>query len=246
MNAMAPLLLWSAVQVTLFTAAGMLLYLFVRRLGPAAGALAASALLLTTIGISASAISPWPHWFARRRRKSRRRKTRFWRRIPRPSRWRQAAMRVTPPLPCWRNRLRPIRSPALNWPAQRGADSGRNCKKAAMQTRRRKKLLIGPRCWAWSSLPAWRRLSSNSAWACLPCACYAPIPRRSTTANCGAPPTRSAGGSIAGGMSKFASRLASPLRQRSVGAARWCYCLLVGECGLPRSGASCWRMKSRT
>lgn len=65
MNAMAPLLLWSAVQVTLFTAAGLLLYLFVRRLGPAAGALAASALLLTTIGISASAISPWPHWFAR-------------------------------------------------------------------------------------------------------------------------------------------------------------------------------------
>ncbi|HVX60812.1 MAG TPA: M56 family metallopeptidase, partial [Pirellulales bacterium] len=65
MNALAPVVLWSAVQVTLFTAAGMLLYLFVRRLGPAAGALAASALLLTTIGISASAISPWPHWFAR-------------------------------------------------------------------------------------------------------------------------------------------------------------------------------------
>lgn len=64
MNALVPNLLWSAVPVTLFTSAGMLLYFAVRRLGPAAGSLVASALLLTTIGVSALTLSPWPHWFA--------------------------------------------------------------------------------------------------------------------------------------------------------------------------------------
>ncbi len=63
MNAFGASLLWGALQVTLFSLAGMSLYLVVRRLGPAAGSLAAAAFLFTTLGVSALTLSPWPRWF---------------------------------------------------------------------------------------------------------------------------------------------------------------------------------------
>ena len=62
MNAFGASLLWGILQVTLFTFAGLAVYLIARRRGPAAGSLAASACLLMAVGVSILALSPWPHW----------------------------------------------------------------------------------------------------------------------------------------------------------------------------------------
>ncbi|HUY89166.1 MAG TPA: M56 family metallopeptidase [Pirellulales bacterium] len=63
MNAFAARVLWGIFQVTLFTVAGLVVYLLARRRGPAAGALAAAACLLMAVGVSALALAPWPHWY---------------------------------------------------------------------------------------------------------------------------------------------------------------------------------------
>lgn len=63
MNTFGASLLWGVFQVTLFTLAGLAVYLVARRRGPAAGSLAAAACLLMAVGVSALALSPWPHWF---------------------------------------------------------------------------------------------------------------------------------------------------------------------------------------
>lgn len=63
MNAFAARLLWGVLQVTLFTLAGLAVYLLARRRGPAAGALAAAACLSMAVGVSALALAPWPHWY---------------------------------------------------------------------------------------------------------------------------------------------------------------------------------------
>ena len=63
MNAFAARLLWGVLQVTLFTLAGLSVYLLARRRGPAAAALAAAASLAMAVGVSALALAPWPHWY---------------------------------------------------------------------------------------------------------------------------------------------------------------------------------------
>lgn len=62
MNALAARVLWGVLQVSLFSLAGLAVYLLARRRGPAAGALAAAACLLMAVGVSALALAPWPRW----------------------------------------------------------------------------------------------------------------------------------------------------------------------------------------
>ena len=64
MNAIGLLLVWTALQVSVFCLAGIGLYAVARRRSPAAGAWAAGAALAMAVGISALALSPWPHWWS--------------------------------------------------------------------------------------------------------------------------------------------------------------------------------------
>ncbi len=64
MNALGLLLVWTALQVSVFCLAGIGLYTVARRLSPATGAWAAGAALAMAVGISALALSPWPHWWS--------------------------------------------------------------------------------------------------------------------------------------------------------------------------------------
>lgn len=64
MNELGVILVWCAVQVTVLSLIGAVLYLLVRWIGPAAGSFAALAALLATLIISALAFSPWPRWSA--------------------------------------------------------------------------------------------------------------------------------------------------------------------------------------
>ena len=63
MNSLGAGLVWSGVQVSLLIAAGSIVYLLLRRRGPAAGSLAALTLLIMAVGLPALALSPWPHWW---------------------------------------------------------------------------------------------------------------------------------------------------------------------------------------
>ncbi len=63
MNAIGAGLVWSGVQVTLLVLAGGVVYAVLRRRSPAAGSLAALALLVIAIGFSLLAVSPWPNWW---------------------------------------------------------------------------------------------------------------------------------------------------------------------------------------
>jgi beta-lactamase regulating signal transducer with metallopeptidase domain len=63
MNAVGASLVWSGVQVTLLVLAGGVVYGVLRRRSPAAGSLAALALLVIAIGFSMLALSPWPNWW---------------------------------------------------------------------------------------------------------------------------------------------------------------------------------------
>ncbi len=63
MNAVGASLVWSGVQVTLLVLAGGVVYAVLRRRSPAAGSLAALALLVISIGFSMLALSPWPNWW---------------------------------------------------------------------------------------------------------------------------------------------------------------------------------------
>ncbi len=63
MNAIGAGLVWSGVQVTLLVLAGGVVYAVLRRRSPAAGSLAALALLVIAIGFSVLAVSPWPNWW---------------------------------------------------------------------------------------------------------------------------------------------------------------------------------------
>ncbi len=63
MNSLGVGLVWSGVQVSLLVAAGSIVYLLLRRRGPAAGSLAALTLLIIAVGLPALALSPWPHWW---------------------------------------------------------------------------------------------------------------------------------------------------------------------------------------
>jgi beta-lactamase regulating signal transducer with metallopeptidase domain len=63
MNAIGAGLVWSGVQATLLVLAGGLVYAVLRRRSPAAGSLAALALLVIAIGFSLLALSPWPNWW---------------------------------------------------------------------------------------------------------------------------------------------------------------------------------------
>ncbi|CAN5424735.1 hypothetical protein BH10PLA2_BH10PLA2_05820 [soil metagenome] len=64
MNDLGTALLWGAVQVSLFSLTGGLIYLFARRRGPAAGSLVALAAVLLVFGVSLLTLSPWPHWWS--------------------------------------------------------------------------------------------------------------------------------------------------------------------------------------
>ncbi|MEX0678724.1 MAG: M56 family metallopeptidase [Pirellulales bacterium] len=64
MNAIGLLLVWTALQVSVFCLAGIVLYLVARRRNPATGAWAAGAALAMAVGISALALSPWPRWWS--------------------------------------------------------------------------------------------------------------------------------------------------------------------------------------
>jgi beta-lactamase regulating signal transducer with metallopeptidase domain/xanthosine utilization system XapX-like protein len=63
MNAIGAGLVWTGVQVTLLVLAGGVVYAVLRRRSPAAGSLAALALLVIAIGFSLLAVSPWPNWW---------------------------------------------------------------------------------------------------------------------------------------------------------------------------------------
>jgi beta-lactamase regulating signal transducer with metallopeptidase domain len=62
MNTLGTAVVWGAVQVTLFSLAGVAIYAVARRRGPAAGAAAATASLAVAVAVSLLALSPWPHW----------------------------------------------------------------------------------------------------------------------------------------------------------------------------------------
>ena len=63
MNEIGILLLWCALQATLYLVVGSLLYAVMRRFGPAPGASAAASTLVALCCISAAAFSPWPRWW---------------------------------------------------------------------------------------------------------------------------------------------------------------------------------------
>jgi hypothetical protein len=62
MNAIGLMLLGSIVHATGFAVLGMLVYLVLRRRGPAAGSLAAGSSLLIMVLVSVVVLSPWPRW----------------------------------------------------------------------------------------------------------------------------------------------------------------------------------------
>lgn len=64
MNETGTLLLWCAIQATLNLTIGAVVYLFVRRFGPATGAWAAASTLLVLCAATVAAFSPWPRWWS--------------------------------------------------------------------------------------------------------------------------------------------------------------------------------------
>jgi beta-lactamase regulating signal transducer with metallopeptidase domain len=62
LNALGLTLLSSIAHATVFALAGTIVYLAIRRLSPAAGALAAGSCLLFMAIVSAVAVGPWPRW----------------------------------------------------------------------------------------------------------------------------------------------------------------------------------------
>ncbi|HEX5443871.1 MAG TPA: M56 family metallopeptidase [Pirellulales bacterium] len=62
MNALGIVLIWTALQVTLFCLMGAVAYLIARRRHSLWGAAMLCGVLVTTVGIAALAISPWPRW----------------------------------------------------------------------------------------------------------------------------------------------------------------------------------------
>lgn len=64
MNETGTLLIWCAIQATLNLTIGAVVYLFVRRFGPATGAWAAASTLLVLCAATAAAFSPWPRWWS--------------------------------------------------------------------------------------------------------------------------------------------------------------------------------------
>ena len=62
MNALGVTLLSSVAHATVFALLGAFLYLAIRRLSPAAGALAAGSCLSFMVMVSAVALGPWPRW----------------------------------------------------------------------------------------------------------------------------------------------------------------------------------------
>ena len=63
MNTLGLTLLGSIAHATGFAMVGMLAYLALRRLGPAAGSLAAGASLLIMSIVALVALGPWPRWW---------------------------------------------------------------------------------------------------------------------------------------------------------------------------------------
>lgn len=63
MNALGISLLWCVVQATLFTSLGLMVYVALRRRGPAAAATAVASTLVVLAVVSALAFSPWPRWY---------------------------------------------------------------------------------------------------------------------------------------------------------------------------------------
>ena len=63
MNALGLILLGSIVHATGFAVLGILVYLVLRRRGPAAGSLAAGASLLIMVLVSVVVLGPWPRWW---------------------------------------------------------------------------------------------------------------------------------------------------------------------------------------
>ncbi len=63
MNALGLWLAGSIVHATIFAVVGIAAYLAIRRLGPAAGSLAAGSSLVIMALVSAVALSPWPRWW---------------------------------------------------------------------------------------------------------------------------------------------------------------------------------------
>ena len=62
MNSLAQFLLWCPVQVTVLALAALVIGAIVGRRRPAAGASVAAAALLAVVGLTATALSPWPAW----------------------------------------------------------------------------------------------------------------------------------------------------------------------------------------
>jgi len=62
MNEFGLVLVWCAIQVTVLCAVSGLLYLLVRRIGPAAASLTALTSLFLVVALSAFAFCPWPRW----------------------------------------------------------------------------------------------------------------------------------------------------------------------------------------
>ncbi len=63
MNALGLMLLGSIVHATGFAVLGILVYLALRRWGPAAGSLVAGSSLLIMVLVSMAVLSPWPRWW---------------------------------------------------------------------------------------------------------------------------------------------------------------------------------------
>ena len=64
MSTLGIVLAWGAVQVTLFSVVGAVIYALARRRGPAAGSLAALASLLIVLAVTLLVFSPWPRWYS--------------------------------------------------------------------------------------------------------------------------------------------------------------------------------------
>jgi beta-lactamase regulating signal transducer with metallopeptidase domain len=62
MNSFAQVLLWCPVQITVLALAALAIGTIAGRRRPAAGALVAAAALLAVVGLTATALSPWPTW----------------------------------------------------------------------------------------------------------------------------------------------------------------------------------------
>jgi beta-lactamase regulating signal transducer with metallopeptidase domain len=62
MNSLTQILLWCPVQVTVLALAALAVGSIAGRRRPAAGALVAAAALLAVVGLTATALSPWPTW----------------------------------------------------------------------------------------------------------------------------------------------------------------------------------------